>query len=103
MQEAVKRGWTLADLRSKRDAILRLAAQRGATNVRVFGSVARGEARQTSDIDFLVDFREDTTIWDVIGLWQDLGDLLECDVDVVTEAALKRQIKPHVLKDAVSL
>ena len=48
---------------------LRLAAMHGATNVRVFGSVARGEAGPESDVDFLVDFQPDTSIWEVIGLW----------------------------------
>jgi hypothetical protein len=103
MQEAVRRGWTLDDLRGKRDNILRVAARRGAFHVRVFGSVARGEAGHESDIDFLVDFRDDATLWDVVGLWQDLSDLFECDVDVVTEKTLKRWVRPHVLKDAVSL
>ena len=66
----------------KRNEILRLADKYGAFNVRVFGSVARGEATRTSDVDFLVDLRAGATIFDLIGLWQDLTELLECDVDV---------------------
>lgn len=87
----------------KREAVLRLAARYGAYNMRVFGSVARGEARPDSDIDFLVDFHEGITIFDMIGLWQDLTELLQREVDLCTEKGLKRWIKPNALKDAVAL
>ncbi len=59
----------------KREAILKLAQQYGASNVRVFGSVARGEARPGSDVDFLVEFRDGASIFDAVGLWQDLTEL----------------------------
>ena len=85
----------------KRDEILRLADKYGAYNVRVFGSVARGEATYTSDVDFLVDLHSGATIFDLIGLWQDLTELLECDVDVSTEKELKPSIRQQALKDAV--
>lgn len=65
----------------KREDILRLAAQYGASNVRVFGSVARGEARPDSDVDFIMKFRDDTNIFDMVGLWQDLTDLMGREVD----------------------
>lgn len=86
-----------------RDNILRIARQYGADNVRVFGSVARGEARPDSDLDLLADFREGATIFDMVGLWLDLKDLLGREVDISTEKSLKRWIKPNALKDAVPL
>ena len=85
----------------KRDEVLRLADKYGAYNVRVFGSVARGEATSTSDVDFLVDLHAGATIFDLIGLWQDLTELLEREVDVSTEKELKPRIRSNALKDAV--
>src|SRR5258707_11530350 len=69
----------------KRETILRLAAQYGASNVRVFGSVARGEARPDSDVDFLMKFRDDSNIFDLVGLWQDLTELLGREVDLIAD------------------
>ena len=90
-------------IKAKRADILRLAAQHGARNVRVFGSVARGEARPDSDIDVLVDFEPGRTLLDRIGLMQDLEDLLGRKVDVVTEKTLHRMIRQQVLAQAVQL
>lgn len=87
----------------KREDVLELMNKRGAYNVRVFGSVARGEARPDSDVDFLVQFREGTSIFDVAGLWGDLQELLGRGVNVSTDRTLKEFIKPHVLKDSVPL
>jgi predicted nucleotidyltransferase len=94
---------TLEHLRTRRADILRLARQHGASNVRVFGSVARGEAVTGSDVDFLVDFQSGTSLWDVIGLWQDLSALLGCEVSVVTESTLQGRFRHNVLRDAVPL
>ena len=94
---------TLDQLRARRDEVLRLAEQHGAINVRVFGSVARDEADFESDIDFLVDFQPGTSMWDIIGLWQDLSELLGCEVSVITESTLEGRFKQSVLKDAVPL
>jgi predicted nucleotidyltransferase len=75
---AVQNGLGISDpLADKRVEILRLAAQHGASNVRVFGSVAGNETGSESDIDFLVDFKPDYTVWDHIGLKQSLEDLLD--------------------------
>lgn len=94
----------LADvLADKRDEILRLAERRGGSNVRVFGSVARGEAGPFSDIDFLVDFPPDTSIFTVIGLWRELSELLDRDVDLLTDGALDDDLREFVLRDAVRL
>ncbi|MEA5511912.1 nucleotidyltransferase family protein [Crocosphaera sp. UHCC 0190] len=76
-------------LQEKREAILALAAKHGAFNVRVFGSVARGEETENSDIDFLIDYDlSKTSPWFPGGLLVDLEDLLGCKVDVVTEKSL---------------
>ena len=90
-------------IKAKRTDILRLAAQHGARNVRLFGSVARGEARPDSDVDVLVEFEPGRTLLDRIGLMQDLEDLLGRKVDVVTEKALHQMIRQQVLKQAVPL
>lgn len=103
MTDRVKLTPTLDQLQTRREAIEQLARQHGASNVRVFGSVARGEAHPDSDIDFLVDFAQGASIWDVIGLWQDLSELLGCEVSVVTESTLEGAFKHKVLKDAVPL
>ena len=83
-----------------RDEILRIAARHGATNVRVFGSVARGTAGPTSDLDLLIDVGPSTTPWFPGGLILDLEDLLGCQVDVVTETGLHRAIRDQVLAEA---
>jgi len=87
-------------LQTKRNDILRIAAQNGAYNVRIFGSVARGEARPDSDIDFLVNLEENRSLLDLARLLRELQTLLDCKVDVMTEAGLRPRIRPQVLKDA---
>ena len=96
-------GTTLTELRSRRDEIIEVARARGASRVRVFGSVARGDATETSDIDFLVDLEPDRNLLDLGGLLMDLQDLLQRDVDVVTERGLRPRVAEHVLADAVEL
>ena len=90
-------------LRHKRQEILALAAKHGARNVRVFGSVARGEAGATSDIDLLVEFDDNRSLFDVVGLTQDLEELLGRKVDVVTEESVYWLIRRRVLKEARAL
>lgn len=87
-------------LRARRDEILRIAAARGASNVRVFGSVARGDADEDSDVDFLVELAPDRSLLDLGGLLMDLRELLDHEVDVVTEAGLKPRIRERVLQEA---
>lgn len=83
-----------------REEILRIAASHGATNVRVFGSVARGSAGPESDLDLLVDVGPETSAWFPAGLILDLQDLLGVKVDVMTEPALHWVIRDRVLADA---
>jgi uncharacterized protein len=90
-------------LRAKREEILRIAAEHGARNVRVFGSVARGDADEQSDVDFLVDMEPGRSLFDMGGLLMDLQDLLGRDVDIATERSLKQRIRARVLHEAVVL
>ena len=95
---------TLRDeLKNRREEIIRLASMHGARNVRVFGSVARGEADEKSDIDFLVDMEQGRSLLDLGGLLMDLQDVLGREVDVVTERGLNPRIRDSVLKEAVVL
>jgi predicted nucleotidyltransferase len=95
---------TLEELRyGKRDEILRAAAHRGARNVRVFGSVARGDNDEASDIDFLVEMEPGRTLFDLSGLLLDLESLLHVPVDVVTERGLRAKVRDRVLSEALPL
>ncbi|MGH9063836.1 MAG: nucleotidyltransferase family protein [Acidimicrobiales bacterium] len=78
----------MAALRARREEILQIADSHGASNVRVFGSVARGEARAHSDIDLLVTLEAGRTLVDHAALWRELEAALGCRVDVVTEGGL---------------
>lgn len=90
-------------LQEKREDILHIATKRGATNVRIFGSVARGEDDERSDIDFLVDMEPGRSIFDLGGLLMELQDLLGHQVDVVTKRGLRARIKDEVLREAIPL
>ena len=103
MSNILKNPPTLAELRARRNEILKLAEQHGAYNVRVFGSVARGEAAPDSDIDFLVDVKPETSIFELVGLWLDLKDLLEREVSLSTDEGLEGRFKSNVERDAVTL
>ena len=90
-------------LQTNRQAILALAARHGARDVRVFGSMARGEASPESDVDFLVSMEPGRSLLDLGGLLLDLQDLLEREVDVVTEKGLRSRVRDRVLGEAVAL
>jgi predicted nucleotidyltransferase len=90
-------------LKAKRDEILRICAKYGARNVRVFGSVARGDADEHSDIDLLVEFDTERSLLDHAGLWLELQELLGVKVDVVSERGLKARIRERVLQEAIPL
>jgi predicted nucleotidyltransferase len=86
-----------------KDQILALAAKHGAYNIRVFGSVAQGTADETSDIDFLVDLEDGRSLFDLGGLLMDLQNLLQRQVDVLTEQSLHWYIRNKVLNEAKPL
>ena len=90
-------------LKEKRQEIFDIAARHGARHLRVFGSVARGEANEESDVDFVVDLEPGRSLLDLGGLLMDLQTLLGCRVDVVTEKGLKERIRDRVLQEAVPL
>ena len=90
-------------LHEKREEILGIAARHGARNVRVFGSVARGESDRLSDVDLLVEFEAGRSLLDHAALWLELQELLERKVDVVSDRGIKPRIRDRVLREAVPL
>jgi predicted nucleotidyltransferase len=103
MQNSMKKP-SLKLIQQRRVEILALAQKHGAKNIRIFGSVARGEADEDSDIDFLIDYDlEKITPWFPAGLLLDLEDLLQHKVDVATVDMLKARIKDRVLSEAIPL
>lgn len=90
-------------LEDKREEILSIASRYGARDVRVFGSVARGEADQESDVDFLVELETGRSLLDLGGLQMELEELLGCKVDVVTESGLYWLLRRRILKEAQPL
>jgi uncharacterized protein len=93
----------IQQIRAKREDILQIAARHGAYNVRIFGSTARGEADAQSDVDFLVNLESGRSLLDLGALLMDLQDLLNREVDVVTEAGLRPRIRQRVLSEAMPL
>jgi predicted nucleotidyltransferase len=94
---------TLETLRSRRKEILLLAERYKAEDVRIFGSVARGDASETSDVDLLVHFRAGASLFDLIGLQQDTSDLIHTKVDVVSDEGLSPYLARRILSEAVAL
>ena len=90
-------------LREKRDQILEIAARHGASNVRVFGSVARGEDTERSDLDLLVDLDENVSLSDLGLFAEDVHDLLLCDVQAVSSDGLHRLLRDRILREAKAL
>lgn len=86
-----------------RSEINRIAAAHGARNVRVFGSVPRGEGRADSDLDLLVEMAEGRSLFDLIALSDELEETLGVDVDVVTEGSLSPYLRDRILDEAVAL
>lgn len=90
-------------LKSRREAILQIARRHGVGRIRVFGSYARGDAREGSDLDLLIDIEGPTTPWFPGGLVAELEALLGCRVDVVELEALRTEIRTRALEEAVPL
>lgn len=94
---------SINDLKVKRDEILRISKKYGAYNIRIFGSVVRGEANKDSDLDILIDLEPDRSLLDHAGLLMELQELMNCKVDVVTEKGLRQRIRENILKEAIPL
>jgi len=92
---------TVQSVRAKREEIQKIAAKHGAQNVRVFGSVARGDAGPDSDVDFLIEVGGTTSSWFPAGLILDLEELLGKRVQVVTEQGLDPLLRERVMREAV--
>jgi uncharacterized protein len=99
----MKTAITLETLRQNRAEILRMAEEHGVLNIRVFGSVVRGEAGPGSDVDLLVATEPKRSLFDHVAFMQDVGDLLGCEVDVVSEDAVHWFIRDRVFAEAVPL
>jgi uncharacterized protein len=93
----------LQELQQYRSKIIELAQEYRSTNIRVFGSVAKGENTENSDIDFLIDPTPEQDLFDVIRLRRSLQELLKCDVDIVHSTALHHTIKQEILSSAIVL
>ncbi|MBN1323355.1 MAG: nucleotidyltransferase family protein [Methanotrichaceae archaeon] len=87
-------------LAKRRSEILSLASSHGAKNVRIFGSVARGDFKEGSDLDLLVEMEPGRSLLDLVGLWQDLEDLLGVKVDVITEGGLSPHLHERIHREA---
>lgn len=93
----------LEELKTYRREILALAQKYHAPNIRVFGSVPRGEATAESDVDFLIDVSSEQTLFDLIRLTRSLQELLGCEVDVAQSTVLHPRMREKVLQEAISL
>ncbi|MDF2974495.1 MAG: putative nucleotidyltransferase [Microvirga sp.] len=94
---------TFNELKARRGAILAIAERYGARDLRVYGSVVRGEADAASDVDFLVELEPGRSLFDLGGLLVDLREHLHCKVDVMTPAMLKPRVRERVLREATPL
>ena len=90
-------------LRARREEILRICAKHGTRNVRVFGSVARNEDDEHSDIDLVVEFGPGASLLDHAALWLELQELLGPNVDVVSDRGIKPRIRDSILREALPL
>ena len=98
-QLAARRRPTLAELRARRAETLEIAARYGVFNIRVYGSVARDEASEGSDVDFLVDVERGRSLFDLGGFYADLQDLVGCEIDVGMD--VKPRLREQVAAEAI--
>jgi predicted nucleotidyltransferase len=94
---------TFADLKAKKNAIIQTSLRHHAKNIRVFGSIARGEATENSDVDLLVSFLPQACLFDQLELIEELSTLLQTKVDVISERALHPFLQQKILKEALPL
>jgi hypothetical protein len=93
----------IEELKEKREQILAIAERHGARRIHIFGSTARGEGARDSDVDFLIELAPKRSLLDIIAMKQDLEDLLQCKVDVVTEKAVSPYIRDEIVSRAIAL
>ena len=93
----------LESLKRNKKALLAIASKRGASNIRVFGSVSREEETPESDIDFLVTLEQGRSLLDLVGLQQDLSSYLLRNVDVIPDDSLNKYLRDRIMKEALSL
>ncbi|MEO0561115.1 MAG: nucleotidyltransferase family protein [Chloroflexota bacterium] len=104
MSDNVQNRPTIDMLRSQRDEIIEIATARRAYDVRVFGSVARGEATSASDVDIIVSFHEGASLFDLSGLRLDLEALLGCKVDLLSDhPGMRDRLRQRVMQDVIAL
>ena len=96
-------GQMYKQLQREKEVILTIAKRHHAANVRLFGSVARGDEHEESDVDFLVDFLPGSTLFDQIDLIAELTQKLGCRVDVVSARALNKHLRQRILDEAIVL
>jgi hypothetical protein len=94
---------TIDTLREKRDAVLQIARRYGASDIRIFGSLARGDTTEDSDVDLIVRFEPGRSLFDHGGLIMELQDLLGVRVDVISEGGMSNRFRTHVTMEAVQL
>jgi hypothetical protein len=94
---------TLKLIQDKKSDILAIAARHGAANMRLFGSVARGDDSETSDVDLLVSMEKNRSLYDLIGLQQDVQKILNRKVDVLTDKSINSYLQTKILQEAVLL
>ncbi len=90
-------------LKQKRAAIISIAERNGGRKVRIFGSLARGDSGMDSDVDFLIELEPERSLLDIVAIKQDLEDLLQMKVDVVTESSVSPYIRREIVRQAISL
>lgn len=95
--------WSFDELQHIREKIIRITQDHHASNIRIFGSVARGDATPNSDVDILVQFDDQASIFDEVALWNKLQKLLQCDVDLSSDDTLKSYMRQTVLDEAIPL
>jgi predicted nucleotidyltransferase len=91
------------DLRRRRDAVLAIAARHGVSQIRVFGSVARGEERPDSDIDLLIDLDDDRGFADYLAFAEEIETLFGRRVEIVLNRSLSRHFRPYIEAEAQAL
>jgi predicted nucleotidyltransferase len=93
----------LGRLRARRPEILLCAAGHGARNVRVFGSTVRSESGPVSDVDLLVEMEPGRSLLDLVGLWQDLEEMLDAHVDVLSDGGVSPHLRERIYAEAIPL